>query len=78
MVKNMKRSTLGVRGLKVKVTEKQSYIWRLCGGIIIDPFGSSRFSILEQFFEKGESYVHQNLGEYSSGQYVEEMLGQSL
>ena len=33
----MKRSTLGVRASRIKVTECRSYIWRRGSGIIFDP-----------------------------------------
>ena len=34
--KGMKRSNLGVRRSKIKVTRRRSYIWRPGGGIILD------------------------------------------
>ena len=39
----MKRSSLGVRRSKVKVTQGRSEIWRPGGGIIVDYRGSSMF-----------------------------------
>jgi len=47
--KSMKRSTLGVRRSKLKVTRGWRYIWRPGGGIVLSTIGSTSFS--SYFFE---------------------------